>query len=139
MFQTFIQEGLFADFLHAGDVVVASADDAGHPFPLDLVLVELECRHCQGSCRLHDDGALVVHMYDGRADRSLRNDHDVVKNFLADFISVCSCLLNSSSVHELVDLRELHHSSVFYRSLHARGSTRLHADHFRGRGYLLDV
>ena len=89
-----------------------------------------QCGHREGSGRFHHDGVLVVHLDDGRADRSFRNGDDVVQDILADPVGQLSCLLHCRSVHELVDALQFGGIAVFDGGLHAGCSGGLHADNF---------
>ena len=80
MLESFIKKRLFADFLHAGDVIVTSADYTRYSLSLDLVFVEFECRYSECSSWLYDNRALVVHMNDSGADRSFRNNDNIIND-----------------------------------------------------------
>ena len=129
LLQTFIQKRFFADLLHSGDVIVASADDACDLLALDLVGIEAEGCSRERTCRFHDYRTLVVHLDDGCTNCAFRNNYDVVQHFLADLIGQCSSLLDGCSVDELVDLGELYHLASVNGGLHAWRTCRLYTDH----------
>ena len=128
VFESFVKKGFFPDFLHPDDVVVASADYAGNV--LAPYFVGIEAQGCNGksSCRLHNDGILVIHVDDGGAYGSFRNGDDVVEDALADFIGQGSCLLDCRAIYKLVNVLKLNDFTLFDRCLHARCSCRLDSD-----------